>query len=236
MTFCLNVLPEALPAGQELRSAIIKRPPASKNRIFVHGQFGTENALRIKSNHLCCATSERLFHAPSAGFSCDERPCDGPHLSLSQDATQLSLQVSQAQVESHSFQLYSLFLCSLFRIFTNTYTPSLFHFTSLSFTAPKFFRSSGDLPPEDQPISEPAVKLVAVKWEREGVFLCGSSYTCLPCRYWARFWLGDTPYTHCLWSLGNFVARYPPPPPSIVHCKFSMFHSLESRSICGACE
>ena len=24
MTFCLNVLPEALPAGQELRSAIIK--------------------------------------------------------------------------------------------------------------------------------------------------------------------------------------------------------------------
>ena len=32
----------------------------------------------VNSDHLCCATGDQVFHAPSAGFSCVEQPCDEP--------------------------------------------------------------------------------------------------------------------------------------------------------------
>ena len=38
MTFCLNVLPEALPAGQELRSAIIKAGPPLEAILVIFGR------------------------------------------------------------------------------------------------------------------------------------------------------------------------------------------------------
>ena len=63
------------------------------------------------SDQPCCATSDQVFHAPSAGFSSVEQPCDKPHPPLISDAPRpkFSGKPRSTQAEEKSFQFFFFF-------------------------------------------------------------------------------------------------------------------------------